>query len=275
VKAQLRVTGLAFGYGRRVVGCDVSFVLAGGEVLCLLGPNGSGKTTLFRTLLGLLPAIAGTVTVNGETMRDWSWRERALVFGYVPQAQLGLFPFTVREMVLMGRTAHVGLFGGPTRRDRDAAAAALALLGIIHLADRPYTQVSGGERQLTLIARALAQEPDILVLDEPTASLDFGNQVVVLAQVQRLAARGIGVIMSTHAPDQAFACADRVLLMQDGRIVAEGAPEAVLTAERLRAVYGVEVWVSRVPGLERPVCVPRLERSVAPLADHGGQPIDG
>jgi iron complex transport system ATP-binding protein len=134
VKAQLRVTGLAFGYGRRVVGCDVSFVLAGGEVLCLLGPNGSGKTTLFRTLLGLLPAIAGTVTVNCETMRDWSWRERALVFGYVPQAQLGLFPFTVREMVLMGRTAHVGLFGGPTRRDRDAAAAALALLGIIHLA---------------------------------------------------------------------------------------------------------------------------------------------
>jgi iron complex transport system ATP-binding protein len=126
-----------------------------------------------------------------------------------------------------------------------------------------------------LIARALAQEPRFLVMDEPTASLDFGNQVMVLAQVQRLAERGIGVIMSTHAPDQAFACADRVLLMQDGRIIAEGAPEAVLTAERLREVYGVEVWVSRVPGLERPVCVPRLERPGATPADHGGQSIDG
>jgi iron complex transport system ATP-binding protein len=209
----------------------------------------------------LLPAIAGTVTVNGETMRDWSWRERALVFGYVPQAQLGLFPFTVREMVLMGRTAHVGLFGGPTRRDRDAAAAALALLGIIHLADRPYTQVSGGERQLTLIARALAQEPDILVLDEPTASLDFGNQVRVLTQVRTLAEQGIAVILSTHDPDQAFLTGDPAALLHGGRVTRLGPPDEVLTPTSLREAYGVEVEVKelmRADGRRVRVCIPRL-----------------
>jgi iron complex transport system ATP-binding protein len=261
VSVELRVTELAFGYGRRAVGDNVSFVLAGGEVLCLLGPNGSGKTTLFRTVLGLLPAIAGTVAVDGEAVRTWSWRQRALVFGYVPQAQLGLFPFTVREMVLMGRTAHVRTFGSPARRDRDAASAALSTLGIAHLAERPYTQVSGGERQLALIARALAQEPRILIMDEPTASLDFGNQVRVLTQVQALARRGIAVILSTHDPDQAFLCGDRAALLHEGRLARLGPPDEVITPASLRETYGVEVEVQELAGADGRrvrVCVPRL-----------------
>lgn len=256
MSVELRVTELAFGYGRRIVGEHVSFTLAGGEVLCLLGPNGSGKTTLFRTLLGLLPVSAGTVTVDGEAVRGWSWRQRARVFGYVPQAQLGLFPFTVREMVLMGRTAHVNTFGSPTRRDREAATAALSLLGIAHLADRPYTQISGGERQLSLIARALAQEPRILVMDEPTASLDFGNQVRVLTQVRTLAQRGIAVILSTHDPDQAFLCGDRAALLHEGRLARLGPPDEVITAASLRETYGVEVEVVELAHVR--VCVPRL-----------------
>jgi iron complex transport system ATP-binding protein len=213
------------------------------------------------------------VTIDGADLARWSRERRAQTLAYVPQAHISFFPFRVLDTVLMGRTAHLGLFATPGERDREAAREALRSLHVEALAAADYTRISGGQRQLVLIARALAQEPRFLVMDEPTASLDFGNQVRVLAQVQRLAARGIGVIMSTHAPDQAFACADRVLLMQDGRIVAEGAPEAVLTAERLREVYGVEVWVSRMPGLERPVCVPRLERS-APTRDYAsGQRI--
>ena len=175
----LRVEKLSFGYGRMIVGNDVSFTLDAGEVLCLLGPNGAGKTTLFKTILGLVPPLGGTVMADGAAIHQWSRQSLARVFGYVPQAQLGFFPFTIREVVLMGRTARIGLFGTPSARDGEIADELLRLLNIDNLADRPYTDVSGGERQLALIARALAQEPQVLVMDEPTASLDFGNQVRV------------------------------------------------------------------------------------------------
>jgi iron complex transport system ATP-binding protein len=258
---RLEVDGLAFGYRDRVVGRDVSFHLAAGEVLCLLGPNGSGKTTLFKTVLRLLEPKAGTVAIDGESIAGWSRRRLARSFGYVPQAQATLFPFTLREVVLMGRTAHVGLFATPSRRDREIAEESLALLEIGHLAARPYTEVSGGERQLALVARALAQEPRILVMDEPTASLDFGNQVRVLAEIQALAGRGIAVVLSTHDPDHAFLCGHRVALLHDGRLARLGTPDEVVTAESLREIYGVEVDVLALPGDRgRRVCVPRLTR---------------
>ena len=254
---------LAFGYSGKLVGSDVSFALAGGEILCLLGPNGGGKTTLFKTVLRLLEPRGGTVAVDGERIHRWSRRRIARSFGYVPQAQLGLFPFPVRDVVLMGRTSHIGLLGTPSRRDRDVAEAMLALLGIAHLADRPYTQVSGGERQLALVARALAQEPPLLVMDEPTASLDFGNQVRVLSEIQALAARGIGVIVSTHDPDQVFLCADRVAMLHEGRLVRLGPPAAVMTPESLRLIYGIDVEirpVERADGQRVNVCIPSLGR---------------
>ncbi|MGH6944329.1 MAG: ABC transporter ATP-binding protein [Geminicoccaceae bacterium] len=265
----LEVEGLAFGYPGKPVGRDAAFRLAEGEVICLLGPNGCGKTTMFKTILGLIPPQGGRVTIDGSDLARWTRARRARTLAYVPQAHNSFFPFRVLDTVLMGRTARMGLFAMPGERDRQAARDALQGLHVEQLAAADYTRISGGQRQLVLIARALAQEPRFLVMDEPTASLDFGNQVMVLQQVERLAARGIGVIMSTHAPDQAFACADRVLLMQDGRIVAEGEPEAVLTSERLRAVYGVEVCVSRMAGLDRPVCVPRLERARAGRPEAG------
>jgi iron complex transport system ATP-binding protein len=256
---RLRVDGLTFGYPGRVVGRDVSFGLAAGQVLCLLGPNGSGKTTLFRTLLRLLEPHAGAVRVDGASIAAWPRRRLAQVFGYVPQAQPGTFPFTAREVVLMGRTAHVGLFASPSAHDRRQADAALEALGIAHLGDRAYPEMSGGERQLTLVARALAQEPTILVLDEPTASLDFGNQVRVLAHVQSLARRGIAVVLSTHDPGQAFLCADLVALLHDGRMAQLGPPEEVITSAALRQTYGVDVEVVTVTrdGRTWRVCVPR------------------
>jgi iron complex transport system ATP-binding protein len=272
VGERLEVEGLAFGYAGRLVGRDVSFALGAGRVLCLLGPNGSGKTTLFRTILRLLAPRGGTVAVDGERVERWAPRRLARTFGYVPQAQPALFPFTVREMALMGRASRIGLFQTPGRRDRAVVDDTLDLLGIAHLADRPYPVVSGGERQLALIARAIAQEPRVLVMDEPTASLDFGNQVRVLSELQGLAARGIAVILSTHDPDQAFLCADQVALLSAGRLVAIGDPSAVLTAAALRELYGVEVDVVAISRGGRPlrVCVPRLAAGGRGRGQEGG-----
>jgi iron complex transport system ATP-binding protein len=260
--SRLEIARLSFGYHGRAVGRDVSFALEGGEVVCLLGPNGGGKTTLFKTILGLLPALGGTIAIDGEPVGGWTRARLARVLGYVPQAQLGVFPFSVREVVLMGRTAHIGPFATPSRRDVAIADATLETLGVAHLADRPYTEVSGGERQMTLVARALAQEPRVLVMDEPTASLDFGNQVRVLAHVRDLAGRGMAVILSTHDPDQAFLCADRVALLHDGRLAHLGPTAEVVTPATLRETYGVDVDVVPLArdGRTVRVCVPSLER---------------
>jgi iron complex transport system ATP-binding protein len=196
---RLAVEELSYGYPGHVVGRRVSFDIGAGEVLCVLGRNGEGKSTLFKTILGLLPPHAGMVRVDGRHTANWSARQRALTFGYVPQSGGGAFPFTVAELVLMGRTAHRGPFSAPSAADREVAAEALATLGIEPLAQREWVRISGGERQLALVARALAQEPRILVLDEPTASLDFGNQVRVLDAVRRLAeSHGLTVLLSTH-----------------------------------------------------------------------------
>jgi iron complex transport system ATP-binding protein len=249
----LAAENLSFGYPGKCVGTEVNLSLGAGEALCVLGPNGGGKTTLFRTLLGLLPAQHGTVLLNGKPLQTWSRNELARRLAYVPQAHEGMFAFTVEEVVLMGRTAHVGLFASPSAEDRAKAFAAIETLGLGHLAHEVYTRVSGGERQLT---RAIAQGAGIIVLDEPTASLDFGNRARVLEMLASLAARGLGVLFSTHHPDEAFACADRVLMLRNGRIVTAGPAREVITAENLQALYGVPVAVGDLP--EGRACLPVL-----------------
>lgn len=261
---KLEASHLDFGYGDRRVGSDVSLSVAAGEVLCLLGPNGSGKTTLFKTLLGLLPVQGGQVLVDGTDLRQKERDEVARVLSYVPQAHAAFFPFTVREVVLMGRTAHLGVFSSPSRHDREVAQAAIERMGLGSLADSIYTRISGGERQLALIARALAQDGRVIVMDEPTANLDFGNQVRVMEHVQAVAGAGVGVLLSTHDPDQAFLCADRVAMLHGGSLVRLGVPDEVITAESLKLIYGVEVLVTRVPMAgrgERRVCLPVVTTS--------------
>ncbi|MBY0269199.1 MAG: ABC transporter ATP-binding protein [Burkholderiales bacterium] len=256
---KLAAQGLAFGYRERRVGSDITLELQSGEVLCLLGPNGSGKTTLFKTLLGLLPAQAGAVLIEGRDARTLARDEIARQISYVPQAHAAFFPYTVRETVLMGRTAHLGLFSSPSARDHAATATAMERMGITHLADAVHTQISGGERQLTLIARALAQEARLVIMDEPTANLDFGNQLRVLERIRALAGEGIGVLLSTHDPDHAFLCADRVAMLHAGRLMASGKTTEVMTAERLQEIYGVTVAITAVPlrnGATRNVCLP-------------------
>lgn len=254
----LEARSLGFGYPGHPVGRGVDLTLNPGETVCLLGPNGSGKTTLFRTLLGLIPPQAGRILLDGRDLARWPRAALARRIAYVPQAHAGVFPYTALDVVLMGRTPHLGPFAAPGHRDRGAAHAALHRLGISDLAGADYTRLSGGQRQLVLLARALAQGAAYLVLDEPTASLDFGNQVLVLTELRALRAAGLGVVLSTHAPDHAFACADRVLVLAGGRLVADGPPAEVVTAARLAEVYGVAVDVVRPPGVDRPVCVPRF-----------------
>jgi iron complex transport system ATP-binding protein len=233
----LTAHALSIGYPERIVGCDLEVTLRQGEVLALLGPNGCGKTTLLRTLLGLLPPKAGDVRLNEQRLAALSLRERARRIAYVPQSHVATFAFTVEAVVLMGRTAHGNVFSRPSAHDRAVAAQSLARFGIGALADRPYTMISGGERQLVLLARALAQEPQFVVLDEPTASLDFGNQGKVMREIRALAASGHGVLFTTHDPNHARRAADRAFLMREGQGLADGPVGDVLTRERLEDLY--------------------------------------
>ena len=217
----------------------VSLRLEKGEILGLVGESGCGKSTLAKMLLGLLEPHAGSIRLDGQPFEPLSRAEIARRVGYVPQGHSAYFAFTVREFVLMGRTAHLGVFSAPGKHDRDVTQRALEALGVAHLADKPVTEISGGERQLALVARALAQEPKLLVLDEPTASLDFGNQLRVLDEIARLKHAGIAILFSTHDPAHASRVADHALLLKKGQALAGGPPEAALTPQNLSRLYDV------------------------------------
>src|SRR5215467_5331277 len=232
---------LTIGYRDRVVGRGLDVALATGDVLALLGPNGGGKTTLLKTLLGLLAPQSGEVRLGDRTLASLTSRERARLIAYVPQFHVATFAFTVEAVVLMGRTAHGNLFSRPSSADRAIAARVLERFGIAHLRERPYTMISGGERQLVLLARALAQEPQFVVLDEPTASLDFGNQGKVLREIRALAASGHGVLFTTHDPNHALRAADRAYLLRAGERIAEGSVRNVLNREQLEELYRAPV----------------------------------
>lgn len=237
----LEARGLGIGHRGIRIGQGIDLGLAAGRTLALLGPNGGGKTTLLRTLLGLLPALGGEVRLDGRPLAAIPVRERARLMAYVPQSHAGAFAFTVEEVVLMGRTAHANAFAPPSERDRAVARDTLDRLGLLALAHRPYTMISGGERQLALVARALAQEPRIVVLDEPTASLDFGNQGRVLGEMRALALSGLAVLFTTHDPNQALRYADDVAMLRGGRVLRHGAAGEALTRETLEDLYGSAV----------------------------------
>jgi iron complex transport system ATP-binding protein len=237
---------VAYGWPGRTVGRDVSLRLAPGHVTCLLGPNGGGKTTLLRTLLGLARPHAGRVLLGGSDLHRLPRRAVARRLAYVPQAGTAAFAFSVEEVVLMGRAAHLSLLARPGPADRAAAAAAIARLGLDHLAATPFTAISGGERQMTLIARALAQGAALLLMDEPSSALDYGNQARLLAMLHGLARHGIGILFSSHDPAQALAIADDALLLRPGGALAQGPVAEVVTETTLSALYGVTVRVAQV-----------------------------
>jgi iron complex transport system ATP-binding protein len=246
---------LAFAYNGSPVLRRVSFSVGQGEMVCLLGPNGCGKTTMLRLMLGLLAPTGGSLRVCGRKARTMSRREMAARVAYVPQLHQAPFAYSVLDMVLMGRAMRRSFFGQATRRDRDMAMAALDQLDIAHLAAKPVTQLSGGQRQLTLLARALAQETAALVLDEPMTGLDFGHQANFLEILKDLCAKGHTCVMSTHCPDHALWVADHVLMLRQGQVVADGAPDAAVTSETLGRLYDAAISIYPVGGAIR-VCIP-------------------
>lgn len=238
----VRISGLEFSYGDLFSVSADSLSVGGGEVLTLLGPNGSGKTTLLKCINALLKPSSGSIEICGRDILSYTRNELSRAIGYVPQSHTPSFPFSVLDVVLMGRVSYLSIFQQPSKADYRKAEEALSTVGISAMRDRSYTNISGGERQLVLIARAIAQEPKLLLLDEPTAHLDFRNQVTTLETVRRLSReRGIGVVMSLHDPNHALMYSDRIALMKGGRILHKGRPGDVVNEGTIEEVYGIPV----------------------------------
>ena len=231
-----KLKNLSIGY-QQPIAQDLNLHIGKQQIVALLGANGCGKTTLLKTLLGLIPPLQGEILIENRPHFAWQKHELAQRIGYVPQGQQKQFGFSVLEMVLMGRTAYLPWFATPKQVDKNIALQALMQLGVAHLASKPYHALSGGERQLVLIARALAQQTKCLLMDEPTSNLDFGNQVMLLEQIQCLRQQGLTVLFTTHQPEQAYRYANHVILFHQGKILAQGNPEEVMTLSHLANIY--------------------------------------
>lgn len=258
----LDIESISFRYpgkALRDVFTDISLSLEKGSVFCLLGPNGSGKSTFLKCLVSLLQPHQGRIMVDGTDIQKVSAPRLAAKIGFVPQSLVSAFPFSVADIVVMGRASRISVISSPTEKDRRKARAAMERIGISHLSDRPCNRLSGGEWQLVLIARALTQSPDILILDEPTSHLDMGNQIRILEVVDSLSKEGITIIMASHFPDHAFLNADRVGILKHGRMDIHGRPDHVLSEKVLADTYGIRIRVIEVlEGINRKICVPML-----------------
>lgn len=258
---ELTLKHVTCGYGTTPILKDISLTLRQGEIVCILGPNGIGKTTVFRSVLGFLKLLEGEVLLDGVPRDRIRARDFAKCVGYVPQSHEPPFPYSVPDVVVMGRAAHLRPFEAPGLEEYRIVDQVLNMLEISYLREKTYTRISGGERQMVLIARALAQNSGLLVMDEPTANLDFGNQIHVLQSIKKLTASGLGVLMTTHNPDHAFLCCDRVILLTKDKQVLEGTVDEIVTEENLRKAYGVEVRITTTvteTGEKIRSCVPLL-----------------
>jgi iron complex transport system ATP-binding protein len=257
----LELDSVRFAYpGGDEVLRGVNLRAEGGVRLGLVGPNGAGKSTLLRVAAHLLSPVEGEVRLGGRPMHELDRLEVARRVAWVPQEVETSFPFTAGEVVLMGRYPHLGPFGFESARDRAVADECLSEVGIVHLADSPFTELSGGERRRVVVASALAQEPQMLLLDEPAAGLDLAGQVALGGILERLAGRGLAVVTVTHDLNLAARIADRIALIRGGEIVAVGGPGEVLTEERLYKLYGTRVRVSRHEADGLPVALPEFTR---------------
>ncbi len=239
----LALQNVAIGYKQKVLADNLNLTFSKKQIVCLLGANGCGKTTLLKTLLGLLPPLAGEIRLSGELLNHWQPQQLAKQIAYVPQVH-HYFRFSVENVVLMGRNPYLKWYQSPNIIDKKIAESSLAQLGIAHFLYQNFAKLSGGEQQLVLIARALAQQPKWLIMDEPTSNLDFGNQLRVLEKIKQLnQQQQLGILMTTHQPEQSLRIADRTLLFHQGKILADGTPQQILTAENLAQIYQLDPTV--------------------------------
>lgn len=241
----LEVQNLQFSYGSRPVLKGVSFQAAEKDLIFVLGANGAGKTTLFRCMLGLLHGYRGQILLDGQNIALLPAKELARRIAFIPQFHNPVFAYTALDMVLMGTNHRLSTFASPGRREREIAMQAMRQLGIEDFAGRNFQELSGGEQQLVLVARALAQEAKILLMDEPTSALDYGNQLRVLQKITALSEQGYTILLSCHNPQHALLYARRVIALADGAICADGAPESALNSDLIRRLYGVEAHFIR------------------------------
>jgi iron complex transport system ATP-binding protein len=244
----LEIKALSCGYSVSAppVIRDFSLSIRPGDVLCVLGRNGIGKTTLFRTLLGTLAPLSGSVHIGGRDLAALTRRERAALIAYVPQTHHPPFAYTAFDIVLMGRAGLMSAFSLPSARDKQMAAAAMEALGVEALADRAYTRISGGERQMVLIARALAQGADFLFLDEPAANLDVSNQMRVLAVLRGLAESGKGVVFTSHDPGHALLLGAQTAVVRGASQISVGAAADLITKDMAESLYGVRAEIVEI-----------------------------
>ncbi len=259
---RLEVSHLSCGYqkGKPLVK-DVSFILGNGDICCILGRNGVGKSTMFKTLLCLMPPLGGRILLDGEDITKWNAEKMADNIAYVAQSHTPPFPYLVEEMIMMGRMNHIGVFGKPKQKDEKIVNDLIHQLGIDYLKGKPYTEISGGERQMVMIAKAMAQEPKILVLDEPTANLDYGNRVLVLDAVRNLSSRGICTVFTTHDPEQALLLDAQTAVIIPGEPVVFGHSRVVVTEKNLKRAYNATIRVVEIvddEGNPVRVCLPIL-----------------
>lgn len=254
---RLEIKNLSCGYDSRAVIENFNASLIGGDVFCLLGSNGVGKTTTFKTILGFLKPLGGEILADGENVLAMSDKQRAQLISYVPQAHVPPFAFSVFDVVMMSANARLGMFERPSKKDEDVALGALETLKMGDFKDKIYTDLSGGERQMVLIARALAQRSKVILLDEPTANLDFGNQMRVLRQIKELAAHGYIVVMTSHQPEQVFYVDAKVAMLGRDKSYIYGVAKDVVTSENLCEIYGTDIRVvkNEIEGEERYSCV--------------------
>lgn len=247
---------LSFSYTslERKILDNINLIISEGEVLSILGQNGSGKSTLLNCMLGLLKPQEGEIRLRGQSLRQMSEKSIASEVGYVPQTHNPAFGYTVFDFVRMGCASRIGFFSRPGKKDDDDTLEALSELGIAELSERPYTELSGGERQQALVARAIVTRPKIVLFDEPTAHLDFGNQLRVLRIIKKLSEQGYAVVITTHNPDHALLLGGRAAILKQGQLIS-GKTEEVISEQALKDLYGSELRLKFVEEFGRRVCV--------------------
>ncbi|SDB01757.1 ABC transporter ATP-binding protein [Eubacterium oxidoreducens] len=261
---KLELRDVTCGYDKTPVIKNINFEINSAETLAILGPNGVGKSTMFKTILNLIKPLSGQISIDGEDIKDWSPKKMSRYMAYVAQAHVPSFPYQVKDIAMLGRIGQMSHLARPTKKDYEIVEQALEDVGIRHLRDHIYTEISGGERQLLMIAKALVQEPKILIMDEPTANLDYGNMVIVMNCIRTLAKKGLCVIFTTHMPDQAFMCNAKTAMLFRNDPIIFGEASRVITEKNLYKAYQTDIQILEVidqDGCPVKICTPRFHKS--------------